>query len=169
MIFVIICLFDHFTLKHVSSVNGVWIIAFVSQLHVWVTKPQPLLMFFQVPVLTSNNVIWVDLSAILFDKTQHIVKTSTADYMPVCYEVINLFTKPQNFQLMFFICKHKDLYLIIFFFDGLLMFFFHFVCTLLSNLWKKHITAVSLKVFCLWLLTYIWLLLKITAHTYLPH
>ena len=70
---------------------------------------------------------------------------------------------------MYFICKHKDLYLIIFFFDVLLMFFFHFVCTLLSNLWKKHITAVSPKVFCLWLLTYIWLLLKITAHTYLPH
>ena len=74
-------------------------------------------MFFQLPVLTSNNVVWVSLSAVLFDKTQHIVKTSTTGYVPVCYEVINLFIKPQNFLLMglvlFTICKLKGLYLVV--------------------------------------------------------
>ena len=76
MIFVIIWFFDHFTLKPVPSVNGAWIITFVNHLHVWVMKFNPLLMFFKLPVLTPNNVIWVNFSAILFDET-HIVKTST--------------------------------------------------------------------------------------------
>ena len=70
-------------------------------------------MFFQLLILTANNVIWVDFSAILFDKTQHVIKI-----VIVCYEFINLFIKPQNFLLMFFICKLKGLYLIIFFFNG---------------------------------------------------
>ena len=92
---------DHFTLEYVSSVNGVWIIAFVSNLHVWVTKFEPSLMFFKMPILTLNNVVWMPFSTILFDKTQHVVKTSTTGYGPVFYEVIKLFTKPQNFLFLF--------------------------------------------------------------------
>ena len=48
--------------------------------------------------------------AILFDETQHVVKTSTTGYVPVFYEVINLFIELQNVMLM-------GLYLIVFFFD----------------------------------------------------
>ena len=68
MVFVILWFLDHFTLKPVSSVNGVWIITFVSHLHVWVTEFKPSLMFFQLPVLTSSNVILVNFSAIPFDE-----------------------------------------------------------------------------------------------------
>ena len=75
-------------------------------------------MFFQLLILTPNNVIWVDFSAILFDETQHVVNASSAGYVPFCYEVINLIIKPQNFMLMFFLCKLKGLYLIIFLFSG---------------------------------------------------
>ena len=64
-----------------------------------------------------------ELLRYLFDKTQHVVKTSAAGYVPVCYEVINLFIKPQNFLLMGFICKFKGLCLIVMACDGLLMFF----------------------------------------------
>ena len=116
MVFVVIWFLHHFTFKPVPSMNGIWIIAFVSHLHVWVTKFKPSL-FFKLPVLTSNNVIWVNFFTVLFDETQH-VKTSTTGHVPVFYEVINLFLKPQNFPLMLFICKRKSLYLIIFFFDG---------------------------------------------------
>ena len=91
MIFVVIWLFDHFSLEPVPPMNSIWIIAFVSHLHVWVTKFKPSLMFFKLLVLTSNNVIWVNFSAILFDKTQHVVKTCATGYVPVCYKVINLF------------------------------------------------------------------------------
>ena len=124
MVVVIVWFLDHFTFEPVPSVNGVWIITFVSHLHAWVTKFKPSLMFFKLSILTSNNVIWVNFSAILFDETQYVVKTSTAGYVLVCYEVINLFIKPQNFMLLFFIHKLKGLYLIvtvgnccIFFFD----------------------------------------------------
>ena len=86
-------------------------------------------MFFQLLVLGSNNLIWVEFSAVLFDKTQHLVKTFTAGYVPVCYEVINLFIKPQNFLLMFFICKLKGLW-----FDYLFL---------------RWLVAV-LPLFCLW-------------------
>ena len=117
MIFVVVWILNHFMLKSTPLVNGIWIIRFVSHLHVCLMKFKPSLMFFQLPVLTSNNVVWVSLSVVLFDKTQHIVKTSTAGYVPVCYEVINLFIKPQNFLLMglvlFIICKLKGLYLVV--------------------------------------------------------
>ena len=152
MIFVIIWLFDHFTLKPVPSGNGLWIITFVNHLHVWVTKFKPSFMFFKLSILTSNNVIWVNFSAILFDETQHVVKTSTTVYVPVCYEIINLFIKPQNFLLIFFNCKLKGFYLIIFFFDDFLMSFLHFVCEQPWDLCEQHIAAVSPIVFCLWLL-----------------
>ena len=46
MVFVVIWFLDHFTLEPVPSVNDVWIIAFVSHLHVWVTKFKTLLMVF---------------------------------------------------------------------------------------------------------------------------
>ena len=64
-------------------------------------------MFFKLPVLTSNNVVGVNFFAILFDKTQHGVKTSTVGNVHVCYEVINLFIEPQNFLLMLLISKLK--------------------------------------------------------------
>ena len=118
MIFVVVWFLDHFTLEPVPSVNGVWIITFVSHLHVCVTKCKPLLMFFKLLVLTSNNVKWVNFSAILFNEIQHVVKISTTGYMSVCYKIINLFIMPQNFLLMFFICRLKGLYLIVFFLDG---------------------------------------------------
>ena len=153
MIFVIIWFFDHFTLKPVPSMNGVWIITFFNRLYARVTKLKPSPMSFKLSALTSSNVIWVNFFAILFVKTQHVVKTSTTGYVPVYYEIINLFIDPQNFVLMFYVCKLKGLYFIIFFFDGLLMFFLHFICELPSNLWEQHTAAVSPEVFYLWLLT----------------
>ena len=78
--------------------NGIWIITFVNHLHVWVTKFKPSFMFFQLVVLTSNDVIWMNFFAVLFDEAQHVL---------VCYEFINLFIQPQNFLLMFFICVFK--------------------------------------------------------------
>ena len=118
MVFVVVWFLDHFTLESIPLINSIGIVAFVNHLHVWVTKFKPSFMFFQLLILTLNNVIWVDFSAILFDETQRFVKASAVGYVPVCYEVINLFIKPQNFLLMFFICKRKGLYLIIFFFKG---------------------------------------------------
>ena len=129
MVFIIVWFLDHFALKPVPSMNGIWIIAFVSHLNVWVRKLKPSLMFFKLSIPTSNDVIWVNLSAILFDKTWHVVKTSTTGYVLVCYEVIDLFVEPQNFLLMFFICKLKGLYLLVTACDGLLMFFLYFLYT----------------------------------------
>ena len=134
--------------------NSIGIITFVNHLHVCVTKFKPSFMFFKLSVPTRNNVIWLNFSTILFYETQYIVKTSTTGYVPVCYEVINLFIEPQNFLLMFLICKLKDLYLIVTACDGLFMVFLHFVCKLLPNMRKQHIAAVSPEVFCLWLLTW---------------
>ena len=94
MIFVVFKFIDHFTLKLTRSVNRVWIITFIRYLHVWLTNPQPSLIFLKLPVLTSFYVVWVNSSDILFDETQHVVKKFTAGYVPVCYEVINLFIKP---------------------------------------------------------------------------
>ena len=149
MVFVIVWFLDHFTVKSTPSMNGIWIITFVSHLHVWVTKFKPSLMFLQAPVLTSKDVIWVNFSAIFFDEAQHVIKTVAAGYLPFCYEVINAFIKPQNFLLMGFICKLKGLNLIDTACDSLLVFFLYFVCKLLSNMRKQHIAAVSSKVFCL--------------------
>ena len=100
MVFVKVWFLDYFKLEPVTSMNSIWIITFVSHLHVWVMKFKLSLMFFQLPVLTLNNVIWVNLFAVLFDKTQHVVETSTAGYVPVCHEVIGLFIEPENFLLM---------------------------------------------------------------------
>ena len=46
------------------------------------------------------------------------------------------------------------LYLIIFFFDDLLMFFLYFICKPLPNMRKQHIKIVPSEVFCLWLLAW---------------
>ena len=81
-------------LNPTPSVNGVWIITFVGPFQVWVAKPKPSFMFFQLSFLTSNNVIRVNLSAVLFDETQHVVKKSTAGYVSVCHEIVNFFIKP---------------------------------------------------------------------------
>ena len=151
MDFVVTWFFDHFSLEPVPPMNSIWIIAFVSHLHVWVTKFKPSLMFLQAPVLTSKDVIWVNFSAIFFDEAQHVIKTVAAGYVPFCYEIINAFIKPQNFLLMGFICKLKGLNLIDTACDSLLVFFLYFVCKLLSNMRKQHIAAVSPEVFCLWL------------------
>ena len=121
MVFVIVWFLDHFTLEYVPSMNSIWIITPTSLLHVWVTKFKTFFTFFKLSILTSNNVIWVNFSAILFDKTQDVVKISTTDYVPIFYEVINLVIKLQNFLLMFFIRKLKGLYLIVTVCDGLLM------------------------------------------------
>ena len=111
MVFIIIWFLGHFTLEYVPSMNSIWIITPVSLLHVWVTKLKTFFIFFKLSILTSNNVTRVNLFTILFDKAQHIVKVSTTCYVPVFYEVINLFIKLQTFLLM-------GLYLIISFFDG---------------------------------------------------
>ena len=105
------------------------------------------------PILTLNNVVWVNISAVLFDKSQQVVKTSTAGRVPVCYEVVNLLIEPQNFLLMSLICKLKGFYLIFTVCDDLLMVFLHFVCKLLPNLWEHHFAAMLSEVFCFWLLT----------------
>ena len=154
IIFVIVWFLDHFTLKYVPSINNIWVITSAGLLRAWVTNFKTIFIFFKLSILTANNLIWVNFSAILFKKVQHVVKISTTGYVPVFYEVINLFIKSQNFLLMFFICKLKGLYLIIFFFNGLLMLLFHFVCELLPNLWKQYIEAMPAKVFCLWLLAW---------------
>ena len=120
MVFVIIWFLNHFTLEYVLSMNSIWIITPASLLHVWVMKFKTFFIFFKLSILTLNNVIWVDLFAILFNEAQH-VKISMTRYMPAFYEVINLFIKLQNVLLMFFICKLKGFYLIVTVCDGLLM------------------------------------------------
>ena len=124
MVFVIIWFLDHFILAYVPSVNSIWITTAAGLFHVWVTKFETFFIFFKLSILTSNNVIWVGLLAILFDEAEHVVKLSTTGYVPAFYEVINVFIKPKNFLLM-------DLYLIVFFLNGLFM-VFHFFCNLHS-------------------------------------
>ena len=75
----------------------------------------------------------MDFPAIHLDERQHVVKASTTGYVPVCYEVMNLFIKPQNFLLMFFNCRLKDFYLIATACDGLLMFFLYFFYAFLGE------------------------------------
>ena len=151
MAFVIVWILDHFTLEYVPLVFSIWIITPAGLLHVSVTKFKTVFIIFKLSILTSKNVLWVGLLAILFDEAQNVVKISTRGYVPAFYEVINLFIKSQNFLLMFFICKFKGLHLVIFFLDGLLMLFLYFVCKPLPK--EKHVTAESTEVFCLWLLT----------------
>ena len=69
-----------------------------------------------------------NLFAVLFDERQHVVKISTAAYVSVFYEIINLFIKPQNFLLVFFICKRQGFYLIVTASEGLLMFILFVNC-----------------------------------------
>ena len=113
MVFVIVWFLDHFTVKSTPSMNGIWIITFVSHLHVWVTKFKPSLTFLKLPILASNNVVWMNFSAVLFDETQHVVKTPTSGCVPVFYEIVNLFIKPENFLLILLICKLKGFYLVV--------------------------------------------------------
>ena len=94
-------------------------------------------MFFKLPILTSNNIVWVNLFPILFDETQHVVKTSTAGDVPVCYEIVNLFIKLQYFLVFFFIPTLKDLYLIVRTCDALLMIFLYFFITFLVSNFTK--------------------------------
>ena len=145
IIFVIIWIFDHFTLNPFQSVNGLWIITFVNHLHVWITKFKPSYLFFKLPVLTSNNIIWVNFSAILFDETQHVVKTSTMGYVPICYEILNLFTEAQNFLFMFFICKLKGVYLIVTVCEGLLMLSLDLFNSCIKFRWFDILQNVLLK------------------------
>ena len=123
IVFVIVWFLDHFTLKPIPLMNGVSIVALVSHPHVWVTKSKVPLMFFQLIVLKLNNMIWVDFSAILFDETQHVVKTRRT----TCLFAV----RPSQF-----IFKLKGLYSIVTACDGLVTVLFHFVCKLLSNIRK---------------------------------
>ena len=100
-------------ISRLRPLNDVWIITFVNHIHAWVTKFKPSFMFFKLLVLIPNSIILVNFSAILFDKTQHVVKTSTPGCGSVCYEIINLFIEPHNFMLMFFICKLEGFYFIV--------------------------------------------------------
>ena len=85
--------------------NSIWIITPASLFHVRVTKFKASLIIFKQSILTSNNVVWVNIFAILYNEAQHVVKISTTGYVPVFYEAINLFIKPKNFLLTFFIYK----------------------------------------------------------------
>ena len=85
----------------------------------------------------------MNFSAVLFHETQHVVKTSTTGYVPVCHEIGNLFIKAQNFLAFFFICKLKGLYLIVTACDGLSC-----PCS-----YSCHIAKMLSEIFCLMLLT----------------
>ena len=93
MAFVIVWFLDRFTLEYVPSVNSIWIITPAGLLHAWVTKFKTFFIFFKLSILTSNNAIWISFFVVLFDKIQHVVKISTTVYVPVFYEVSNLFIK----------------------------------------------------------------------------
>ena len=67
MIFVIIWLFDHFTLKPAPLVKEVWIITFVNHLHAWVTKFKRSFVF-QV-VGTDIEYGWTQLLFLMKHKT----------------------------------------------------------------------------------------------------
>ena len=71
MVFVIVWFVDHFTLEYVPSVNSIWIITPTSLFHASVTKFKSFFIFFKLPILTSNDVIWVDLFAILYTLSKH--------------------------------------------------------------------------------------------------
>ena len=138
MVFVIIWFFDHFTLEYVPSVNSIWTIAPADLFHAGVRKFKLFFIFFKLSILTPNKVIFVGLLTIPFTETQHVVKTPTTGYVPVSYEVTNLFIKPQNFLLM-------GLYLIICFFDSLLVVFLCFsISFLLSHFTKGTASGLLL-------------------------
>ena len=82
MVFAIVWFLDHFTLKPFPSVNGVWIVTFGSHRHAWITKSKPLLMFFQLPVLTLNNVVWMPFLTVPFDEAQHLNILRTKPFRP---------------------------------------------------------------------------------------
>ena len=144
MIFETLCFLDHFSLKYVPSINSIWVITPAGLFHVWVTKPKTSLIFFKLTILTPNNVIWVNFSAILFNEAQN-VKTSTTGYVPVFQRVINLFIKPQNYLLIFSICKLKGLYLVVFFFNGLLMLSLYLFNSCIKSTWYYVLQDVLFK------------------------
>ena len=125
--------------------NSIWITTAVSPLHVWVTKFKTFFIFFKLSILTSNKVVWMPFPAILFDETQHVVKTPTTGYVPVFYEVINLFIKLQNFLLMLLISKLKGFYLIVTVCDGLSMFFLDLFNPCIKSTWCDFLQNVVLK------------------------
>ena len=142
--------------------NGVWTITFVNHLHLWVTKFKPLFMFFKLSVLTSNNVIWVNFSAILFDETQHVVKTSTAAYVPVTRSTISLLSLKIFCWCFSFVNSRACIWL---FFSSMACwcFSFIFLWAAIESVGTTHCSSAS------WSLLLLVFNLKITAHTYLPH
>ena len=72
MICVIVWFLDYFMLKPVPSVNDVWIFTYISHHNSWITKFKTLPMFFQLPILTSNNVVWMPFLTVLFDEEQRL-------------------------------------------------------------------------------------------------
>ena len=93
MVFVKVWFLVHFTLEYVPSVNSIWIITPAGLLRVLVTKFKTYFIFFKLYILTLNNVIWVDLLAILFNEAQHVVKISTTGYMPAFSSIFSLSLK----------------------------------------------------------------------------
>ena len=89
MVFVIVWFFDHFTLKPVPLVNGVWIITFVNHHHTRIAKFKPLLVFFQLLVLTSNNVVWMPFFTVLFDEVQHLNILKAKPFSPTAVIIRN--------------------------------------------------------------------------------
>ena len=121
-------------------------------------------MLFKLLVLTSNNVVLVNFSAILFNEIRHVAETSTVSYVSVCSEPINLFIEPQNFLLIFFICKLKGLYLIVMICDSLLMFSLDLFNSCIKPTWYNIFQYVLLKCFTLGFLRF--LMTWITPKTY---
>ena len=74
MIFVIVWFLDHFTLEYVPSMNSICIITPAGLLHVWITKFQTFFIFFKTSIMTSTNVVWVSLFAILFNEDNTLSK-----------------------------------------------------------------------------------------------
>ena len=66
-------------------------------------------MILKLLVLTSNNVVWVNFSTVLFDEIQYVVKTSMVGCVPVHCDVIKIETL--DFLAFYIICKLKGLYL----------------------------------------------------------
>ena len=93
MVFVKVWFLVHLTLEYVPSVNSIWIITPAGLLRVLVTKFKTSFIFFKLYILTLNNVIWVDLLAILFNEAQHVVKISTTGYMPAFSSIFSLSLK----------------------------------------------------------------------------
>ena len=106
-------------------------------------------MFFQLPVLTSNNVVWVSLFAIFLMK--HSTFSKHPPWATRLFSMRSLisFIEPQNFLLMFFIYKLKGLYLIVTACDDLLMLSLYLFNSCIKSTWYNVFQDVLRKCFTL--------------------